>query len=925
MNWARPWLIAAIAAAAAIAGLAVIERQAWARHHDQARLDVLGRLSMIRARLESELNGTLMLVRGPAAAITARGDLSIEDFNTLARDMMAQKRHVRNVTLARGTVIAAVYPLAGNEAALGIDYRTLPHQWAPIERMLRTRLPVLAGPVALVQGGTAIIGRMPIYGRDGQPWGLVSIPIMLPSLLEASGVSDDAAPVEIALRGSDGLGAAGAPFFGDPELFSRPAVLLDVTLPGGSWQMAGMPKGGWDEQTPVTVLLIRGLGGIMTLLVTAFAFFGVRWLGREREARDHLAASETRLSVLLASSPFPMVVMRHSDGRILYANTRAGQLLHLPVDELEGHALPKSAIAPRDLLPMRALLATAGRIDDRQVRLRDARGKPLWGLVSVRPVDFGVPALLVACNDISARVAAEQALKDQLALHQTLIDTIPNGIFYKDTEGRHLGCNRAYEAALGRTRADIVGRTFAELGADAEAGRRAAETDAALVAGHAPMQVYVSVLPRPQGNPVTAMVHKAAFPNAAGLPAGVVGAVTDITDRLAVEEELRQARDDAEAASRAKSEFLAVISHEIRTPMNGILGMVHLLQGTRLDARQQEWVSTIHGSGEALLTILNDILDFSRLEAGRLEVEALSFDLPSALADVMALMTPRAREKGVELAVDIAADVPAALTGDAGRLRQVLLNLVGNAVKFTPRGGVAVSVFLIGQRNGRAMLRFDVRDTGPGIPPEVLGRLFESFSQADSSISRRFGGAGLGLAICKRLVELMDGEIGVESEPGRGSRFWFTLPFLIADPALLPATGPAAAVPPCRPLEILLAEDNPVNRTVATVLLEQAGHRVTAVTDGALAVRAVAERRFDLVLMDVQMPEMDGFEATRHIRGLPDPARHTPVVAMTANVLAGDEERCLAAGMDGYVGKPFRPAELLAGLPRWAALNRAAE
>ncbi|MBC7952465.1 MAG: response regulator [Rhodospirillaceae bacterium] len=922
----RSWTVAALVTLVALSALALVESVEWTRHDQQARLDTLNRLSTLRARLEGELNGTLLLTRGLAAVIAVTQDMPEAQFEAIAREIMGQKRHIRNVTLARGTTIAHIYPMQGNSAAIGRNFRDLPDQWPAVERMFATRQPVLAGPVALVQGGIAIIGRMPVFitppgapPGSGKPWGLIAIPIALDSLLESAGVTDPDLGLDLAIRGRDGLGELGAIFHGDVRVFERDPVLLDVTLPGGRWQLAALPKGGWGASRPASIIQLRTLGGALALLLGGFAWFWMRRLVERRDAQTRMTLSENRLAAILTAAPFPLAVLHRRDGRVLYANQRAGRLMGLPLDTLVGRRLPQGSLAPRDQVRLIRQLADHGVVDDMEIRVRGANGRPFWGLVSMIPFDQDGPAVLVACNDITARKAAETALQDQLALHQTVIDTIPNAIFYKDVTGRHLGCNRAFIDMVGLPRDHIIGHDLAAVGADAELTARAAESDRMLISGEKRMEVYETTIRHPTGWSMRALVHKAAFRNKGGKGrvVGIVGAVTDISDRIAFEDELTRARDQAEAANRAKSEFLAVISHEIRTPMNGILGMAHLLLETPLDAVQHDYAATIHSSGEALLTILNDILDFSRLEAGRTEVQEEPFDLADAVDGVLALMAPRAREKAVELALDMALDVPATLVGDVARLRQVLLNLVGNAVKFTDKGGVAVSVFQIGRKDGKLMLRFDVRDTGIGIPADARPLLFTSFSQADSSISRRFGGTGLGLAISKRLVELMGGEIGVDSEMGRGSRFWFTLPFDDANGPLVTSAAPEP-MPAGRSLAVLLAEDNAVNRIVAERVLSKAGHHVTTVGDGAQAVDAMAQGRFDVVLMDVHMPEMDGFEATRRIRALPGPASRIPIIALTANVLAGDMERCVESGMDSYLAKPFKPAELLACVAKWA-------
>ncbi len=653
-------------------------------------------------------------------------------------------------------------------------------------------------------------------------------------------------------------------------------------------------------------------------------------LEREESQHDLQAALTDLANQKFALDQHAIVSITNARGEIVYANDKFCHISGYSRAELLGQSyeLIRSAKQPPSLQVDISRTLANGQVWHGEICNRAKNGDLYWVNATMVPLrdENGKPTFFIGIRtDITAQKRMEATIKDAEARLLHITNAVP-GVVYQ--------C----EVGQGRTRFTFVSDRLFEI--------RGIEREALLADGAVSAR---QIVPGDRERCVQGVLGAAARREAwrdeyrIKLPDGTLrwirgeiipeealaadgstvftGIWQDVSDTKRASEELRVAKEEAEAANRSKSDFLANMSHEIRSPMNGVIGMTELALDTELTALQREYLEVVKTSSEALLDLINDILDFSKIEAGKLRIERIPFNLQRVVDDTLKPLSMRAREKGLELVRDIAPDVPQNLQGDPGRLRQVLVNLIGNALKFTEKGQVALRISQLDSQRADGSdggLHFAISDSGIGVPANKLKSIFDAFSQEDSSTTRKYGGTGLGLAISSRLVEALGGRIWVESEVGRGSTFHFSARFGLDESqggaigALDSAGSGLGALSgggEPRSLDVLLVEDNLVNQKLAITLLGQWGHRVTLAQDGQEALDMLGRQRYDVVLMDMMMPVMDGLEATRRYRALEKGPR-IPFIAMTANAMRGDREKCLEAGMDGYVSKPINTAKL---------------
>lgn len=1064
--WRWPQKLCLLACAILVAAVALYIDQLSRQNHELGHRDaILRELGAISAKLESGIKADMQAAKALVAAVRQHPDLKPKYLDNYSQALLSGESRIRSVAAFDGFIGAYVYPLKGNEAVLGLDLRSRPDQLKDLLTAQQKQLAVLSGPVELVQGGRALIARLPVdLGPAERQAITVSAVIDIDKLLSSSGLAQARDHLNIAIVKRASAQSPRLTVTGDTALFSprHRAVTTRISLPlNGYWEIAATPQGGWHA--PSLFNPLRLVTGALALLI--IIFIGVIfWLFKKNQESNQL------LEQLFELSPIGIALNDYSSGRFIAANQSLCDSLGYDIEHLT--QLSYQQITPPEFalddqasyltLSKRGRLGSYQKqviradgelvsIENNSILFRDTRGRPLiWSMV----------------EDITERKRAERLIDRQQQMFNAMSQQARIGAWELELPSQCLTWSPITKEICG------VSPQF-----------EPSYTTISQALGQAELLTEVGQLIDKAINNGQAFSREIHFTSAAGRQlwiqltghpviengqcTRIFGSLQDIDDRKRAADALIKARDDAEQAARSKSEFLATMSHEIRTPMNGVLGMLNLLGNSALDFEQERRISIARSSAHSLLSLIDDVLDFSRLDAGKMALENTSFDLRKVIEEVCQSMSLRAQEKGLELIVDLSDIQLDRVCGDAAKLRQILTNLLGNAIKFTEAGEVIVRAEL-SEQGQRQHFRCIVSDTGIGIAADKLDSLFNAFTQADTSTTRKYGGSGLGLSISQKLCHAMGGNIAVRSIEGQGSDFVIELDF---DPAedggcdqayaqdrhiwliednnsarnslkkqlqkwgarvycssssqnalraaergklpleridliiidrymdqldgtelvqflrqealltkspmvllsnissegtdshfralgfdawqpkplcpsslrellALQARGgqvdntattrqPSVSLAPVKGKRVLLVEDNAVNQEVVRSLLEELGLQVSCAANGKNAIAMLQAQQskrapdFSLILMDCQMPEMDGYECTRQIRAgiagsLP---RRLPIVALTANALNGDREKCSAAGMDDYLSKPIDPDRLQAKLLNWLQLE----
>jgi PAS domain S-box-containing protein len=956
-----PYLAAFTTATLVLVGVWFLLRFEQRRFGQSQRDDVLHKLNAVRAELENALNTQLSARKGLAAYISTNPKIAEAEFIQIARVALAGEKNVDSMGVMKGSAIAYTYPPRSNQSLRGLDLQKNPERRQIIQQVMQwatqTRQTVLIGPIKLVEGGTGVISFTPIFVTppNGNPgsgplWGFVTTIVKPGVLYQQAGLFDEKANLNYALRRQDGLGKMNEVFFGEPSLFEQNPVTLKIPLPNATWELAAIPQKGWQFTSP-TLIWLPIIGGMLASVGSLLTFILVRdplklraAIKRANEANARLQAeiekheqteaalrlSEEKFSKAFLNSPAFVLICNPKNGKYIEVNDSFLNLVGYTREEVIGYTPDELNIyySSADRAEFFRHLQKKQIVRNQEVTFRKKSGEILTALVSAELIEFGeLKYSLFVGTDISDRKQTLKALQESEKQYRDLVQLANCIILRWDIEGRIRFLNDYGQKFLGYDEQEILGRyVIGTIVAETEtSGKSLTSLIAEISKNPDRFQVNENENICVGGKKVWINWSNKAIRNERGQVVEILSIGTDITQRKLAEQALKQAKEAADSANRAKSEFLANMSHELRTPLNGILGYAQILKRSKDPAKYEEGLGIIQRSGEHLLTLINDILDLSKIEARKLELSPVDFNLQNLLKNTLEIFGMQAKQKNIELVYEQISALPTFVRGDEKRLRQVLFNLMGNAVKFTDVGRIVFKVGYVNRDEYNPLspnkIRFEVEDHGVGIAPEEIEQIFLPFQQVGER-DRRASGTGLGLPISKKLVEVMGGELKVKSTLGKGSTFWLEIE--------LPEVGDQVENTEKQSeniigykgqrRKVLVVDDRWENRAILIDLLSPLGFEVVEAVDGEDCLQQAQKANPDIIFMDRSMPNLDGDEATRQLRQLPD-LKNTTIIMLSASVFPHDRQESIEAGCNAFLPKPLRMDALLETLQSYLKLE----
>jgi PAS domain S-box-containing protein len=900
----------------------------------------------IKELLDSKLSHIYRINILETYIVTLNGKLQPTEIEAFLASLYKGSQYMRNIGIAPNNQITHLYPLAGNEKALGLNYKDNLAQWPAVERVMQEHKAYLAGPLELVEGTSGIIYLVPVFLNDGTYWGVISTVLNTSDLISVVETKVNQTKLQVAIRNKEGKGADANSkvFYGDASLFNGDGVHINIPVTNGNWEMVVKPLGGVSALANSFRLMTVVLSLFLSLLTHQF-LFSHRQSKRNKLIENDLKSSKVSLQSVLNSIPAEMAIL-NKDGVIIACN-EAWLRFGINKPKLPGFPVLGAPVGTHYIQickeadsgfmmdvqdkEFRQDCGICGVLEGKLIRFnkeykRDDDGVISWYKIEATPIgDNKDNGVILMHSDISRRKQNEEDLRLSNSMKRAVLKSSPCAIMSVGPSGYFEDHNPATLVMFGCSKDELASKDTTWL--DLLIPKRLHEDDCLKLIHYADNaddssvnQPFESIGLRQNGQEFPIELTITPIHTEENNFYSLF--IRDLTTFKQAEAALKQGLLEAEQANTVKSQFLAMMSHEIRTPLNAILGIQDLLVNTPLNVQQTEYMGIAAHAGTLLLRLVNDIMDLTKVESGKLDLEQLDFDAVPMVEVCMQLLAIKAQEKSLALHTIIEPDLNTWIKGDPYRFRQLILNLVSNAIKFTAQGSVTVKLSKASQTDDDCALLVEVIDTGIGIPEDLQAGLFEVFVQVDPSDTRKYGGSGLGLAISKRLVRLWGGQIGIDSTPSVGSRFWFTVGATVVAPEqpLLPTIKQDDSNRPNTFIaRVLLVEDSLINQAVLAAMLRSVGHHVDLADCGTQGIEAASEKVYDIILMDVSMPDMSGMEATAIIRQLGGAAATVPIIAITAHALAGYEAMCLAAGMNGYTTKPISQKDLLALVDTWCA------